>query len=581
MDIVETLNLVINLSLIPPWILLELAALSRMLPGLVRDCLFAILLDGLAVAIALVQLTLILVTISLIKSLRPRYKFYQYNPTQVSRHSTNTLDLGRESDDRNTDGADKSSVFLLKPIGWLLSYFIDSHSDQYAKLCGECRYSLDDDGIRTTHDRLPWSKTLAGVEGVSWINQALRTLWPSIKTLLFKYLLFDILRPTQKSKFVRKQRSGSQRPKVKLSVYLSVRRKLEQLRRSQNADLRRSVMYFDRRIITSIAYGFRFFIIYLKQFVVDQLSLFSNTSKESRLNKMNPSISSEQKALRAIASEITRRAAVKLNSRCIRLRRKSASAPTRFSSNKTIVSDFRPTASFRGRLRPRGKCSKMLEVLDKAILRRTRPGFTVERIRLGNGVPMITGIKLVEDTCRSIGEQEDRLTEDTSKGIDSSSRSMSFMSEIYYENDENFQIRMNLPFLESIELNHLAVQLRLMLTVNHSIDKQDLNLDILKTSCDNPIINYVQISLVDVLKLDWTIVNRANKPKSCESTIDVYQTKSSKSSLLGSLQGTDLIRIINHPYFKYLVQSIIHLVLRWFRPFDIKVGDKLHLRTMR
>lgn len=214
----------------------------------------------------------------------------------------------------------------------------------------------------------------------------------------------------------------------------------------------------------------------------------------------------------------------------------------------------------------------LCDLVRKAQDRLKRKEIGVESIRLGDAIPIINGVQHVED-------------DDSLVVLNDSAHNNSFMIEMEYRTDKKFQILVDsLPLLGRVSLNRLRIQVRLLLTLNHTLNRRlrARDLDILDTPGDVrlPAINYAQVALVDFPTLDWSL----ERPSSPADSVKKTKSKGKSVKLTEKSfvrQHSDyLLRLINHSYFKYLVYTMASLGLRLFQPFDVKIGKILHINSI-
>lgn len=563
MNITETLDLSKNIGLLCLQSTYYFCRLLSPTPGFIRAYLVTVTKDTLQVAISITQITVILVLICFIKSLAPRYNYCRRVQSQTAH--THPNDKIRLSDDLKKSSHLNWFENLRSQINHLLIFIRSNIIHDSIGLKDECKSALSLSQIGLTLNQLSWSKTQSDIESVNWLNQLLNSLWRPIKTILYKFVIFDILRPIPSSRLVPcKQPSDFQ---TKLSTFISTRRKLDQLRvnaASTNRDSGLINVYW----INATIYTLKCILLYMKQFVIDTFTTFL----EHNITNTTEAYPKTTKSLRDIAKNFKK---LRLHRRLKfnpRLRRKSQSAPFVSKNRGYIVkSGFFGTSDL---IRSRERRLRLAETLNKALQKseEVKNNIILESICLGESAAQIEGIRLVED--RGSHGKEPTSSDQTSTGC------MKIMTEISYRSDEKFYIRMKVPILGTIKLNFISIQLRMMIKLNHNVDKNDRNLDIMQPfhGLEQPLINHIQIMLADVPQIDWNfqeVTSRAKKhsKKSIRNNRNVSIAKKLKRIF-------SPITVIDHPYFKYLIHTLIRVFLQWFKPFDIRISDKFYLKTL-
>lgn len=209
----------------------------------------------------------------------------------------------------------------------------------------------------------------------------------------------------------------------------------------------------------------------------------------------------------------------------------------------------------------------------------TRKVFLGE-INLGQRPPLINSIDFVSWNNSNysygnlLGTAESNITE--------KDKNLSFALELSYQTDKQFRITLNsVPLLGYISLTKLNIQFRLMLTLNHPTSELNKDLKIFETPDDIlwPLVNYFQVTLVDVPLIDWRFervigsVGRKGKCRWSTGSENSTSTGGHARRWFSALASRYLnpIRVLNHTYFKYLIHSCLCLGLRWFKPFTFCV----------
>lgn len=594
------------------WLSLRLARVglrsSIVLPfGIVLD----ICGDLLRLSSTLACVWIFVISISLYKSLKPRYNFYHDTSADTPSGSSNSSCNGDDNselktiDRRNEIFSPSTRRLEISGSGWPIKRYIEKKFPFALRLLSRlrsesrdvnqiCTPALSVPDVESVYKRLSWSHTQVDIESVKWLNQTLLTLWPSIKTLLNLFVFNDLLKPKRAgNKDLASESKKLSRPKPKLSVYISSRRQLDLVKQIE-ADLpSRYQSFIHRSLFTTTIYLLKLAIVYLKQFIIDYVCyLFQKGKKKSNSNegqrkfeinldkllaakKLKKMRLKQEKSITKSWAGFDMYTANRTTREGIEKKRKLKSAPPH-TNMKTRMTH--------GLLGPRGMAKlhrRRLKLANrfKRAYDKTKPNneLTIERIQLGNSIPMINGLKYID-------ERDDLMIDPvrTSRHlVGSDERNMRFVSELSYESDEKFQIRLSLyPMLGTIRLVNFKAQIRCYLTLNHTINELNRHLKIFDTPDDVlfPAINYVQLSLVDVPSFDWKLDRPKRRKPLGTNKQNRLRTVNRMSDYISRL--IDPVDIINHTYFKFIVHSIIYIGLKWFQPFDIRIGPHLYLKTI-
>lgn len=436
----------------------------------------------------------------------------------------------------------------------------------------ESKYQLvDQDGnhgaflsvatIRETYRRLPWLYTKPDLETVSWLNQWITTLWPSLQTIINKILITGSARDRRKRWTLPESRQLAGKS-AKFSVILTSRRRLNNLRNSISNNLNttrngHSICFIIKALVDAV----RILLIYLKQFIMDYIrsKLFTDKSTGSNRTDLDIARLLRKNVLPKVSTRSLGGTYEKVMSRKRVNRTKSApGALKNFQGRLLGFRALRPDEKLRKR---RLALAETLESL--AIKSRNVEKVKVNRVRLGDSCPVISGVKLINNSP---------TTRDCSQELTSFDReqNLTFLTEFSLISGRNFVIRVDsLPLLGSIELRTLRLKVRLLIKLNYT-QVQNNSLEVLTSGLDNelPKINYFQIAPLDVPEFDWFLQSNA--------TAD-----GNSKTLAGRIfTSRRLLSILNHTYLKYISYNIVLLLLRWFDSFDIKVGPKLYLKSL-
>lgn len=559
--------------------------------------------DALYCCFVLVRIFLLVIFISFIKSLIPRYSFI---------HDSNSLsNAGRHIDRSMTPQAEStlnSSVGVQRPnfVAWkqfsdnltTVRKILSGVENENSSIVENNSPNLSNSDISSVYRQLSWSQTQIDLESVKWLNQTLLTLWPSIKGLLNKLVIDDVLKPKKVQNLSNLRKTAIQQSK--LSIYISSRRKLDFLRKIRSERSKGRHNNNGNNAFHILVYILKLITIYIKQIILDYVAFIIKRkasekieSKEIDIN-IGHLLSQSNKSNKRRKTDATSWAGFDLNSSG-RIKEKviskknapkfrSAPAELEVCEKSRLILAHDGGASARRMARLRKQHYRLIKKFEKARDDIRKKEITIEEINLGGTTPTLSGIKYIDESNEFLGDTS-RLN---SHLIPSDNNNMRFICEFCYNTDKNFCMKFNsLPILERVKLNKFNVQVRLLITVNHTTTELNRELRIFETPDDIlfPVINHVQVNLIDLPKVDWSLEKYSLKSK----------TKVRRSSSKQSATGLNNIRsnsifsiwkaylnpfhLINHSFFKYLIHSIAFLTLKWFRPFDIKIGDHFYIKT--
>lgn len=536
---------------------------------------------------------LIIVLVSFIKCLTPKYNFNR---------SKDPIDLTTDRKSLRPKRSGKQASSFVQKI-------LEAYEDECVNLSRGHQYALAETDAKCLYKRLSWYHTQLDLESLNWLNRSIRAFWPSIKTLLYKFVLFDLLRPKPDGHGTHPFSSNNvrmlSRKQAQLSILISTRRKLNQLRDLRERQLKEQSRPVLVKFVIFLLSAIRFSLIHLRQFMMDCLMSLVKPSEQDikrraamflpdhlaailRKNlgaRESKPITKQPMASHKKPNEVKSLSLIKDNkaskaskSSC----RRSRTAPARVRTTDPrrqfhIYSGFFGQSKVIKRLR--NKRIRLVRNINKNYEKSLhKKEFQIERIRLGKQFPTINGIRIVED-----GDSR-RLASDQDRSVDEAN--MKFITEVSYDSDDKFLIQIgSIPWLKRIRLTQFSVQVRVMLTINHTAFSANKELDVFQTTGDVlfPAINYVQVTLMDVPAINWTIRRPKTRIKPVNgSTSTVSHTfKAWYLSYRDKIKAiVDPVAILDSSYLKYLVHCIMLAVMKWFQPFDIKVGPLLYLKTM-
>jgi len=528
----------------------------------------------------LLNIALLIVTISWLRSLQTSYGLSRTKSPSLTADDSEfpkrdvniTAGVQSRSPRRGPD---------IKEISWIERIYLrlKSESSAVRAVCSNC---LNNENIQQVHRQLPWSYTRDDVETVHWFNQTLRTLWPSIRTLFNKIFFNELLMPI-KSKQIAKECKKLAKRKAKLSVYISCRRNLDLLRkiRAQASETKWSQV--GRSFVVIAVYLIREFSIRLRQFVMDVVAAMMKclTDNPAPNREVHPKEYTSRKLDETKMSWSTFvPAAMDTIKRVHRTKKiKFKSAPgnlAQFRNRKMMTGaiEMPGTVSASKFIQKRLKLAKIFAVAHQEVGKKS---IKFDRIRLGDSIPTVEGIKFID----KLNEPFPLMNKVSKQMAIGEEDNMRFMVELSYESDERFMIKMSsIPLIDGFKLEKLNFRVRALITINHTTSQLNHNSSILDTPGDVlfPFINYVQIALVDLPQIDWKLKSLV---KSTSNPRRSMQTRTKWNRVMSYFESFfDLFRIANHAYFKYLAHLMLYLSLKWFQPFDIKVGPNLYLRSI-
>lgn len=569
--------------------------------------------DLLSLSLTLVSIFSIVVFISFIKSLKPKYNFHHdqntpsFNDNQTENRSQAFKQQHKDIFSPSTRRLEERPTSSAWPIRRYVERKFPFALQLWSKLLNEtnqlnqiCSPALSGSDIELVYERISWSHTQADIESVDWINQTFRTLWPSIKTLLGVFVFNDLLKSKKaenKDLVDESKKLSKQRPK--LSVYISSCRKLDLIRKIEEETSNHKPA--DRSLFRAAIHILKVTIIYVKQFIIDYVSyLFNRGEQREREKKFEINLErllQTKKKLETIAARRGQKATkswagfdISTESRVrkekapkLKSVRKLKSAPARVAKPKLTHGLLGP----RGQIKLRGRRLKLADRFKKAYeMTKEMDEPAIKRIRLGDSIPIINGIKHIDN------ERDDLIIDPVTAGrhvVDGKEGNLRFVSELSYDSDDKFLIQFSPhPLVGQVQLVKLNVQFRCYMTINHTVDELNRDLEIFDTPDDAlklfPAINYLQLALVDVPSFDWKLDRPAplrERPilvKAGEKQQSLSWIERISDCISGLIDPLD---IINHSYFKYMFHIIMHFGLKWFQPFNIRIGPYIYLKTIR
>lgn len=559
--------------------------------------------------LTLLSLTLIILLLSFIKSIQPRYrlsddhdnKFNPYvctanlNQTLAGRSKRN-IQISPENRARFKSSLRVNSNNLQQPI---VTKFLKKLKEESCRIHQLCHPALTNVNLQSIQQQLSWSYSQPDMENLGWLNQTLQTLWPSIRTLLYKFCLIDLIQPRKRTAIDRRlNKIDTKKEQSKMSVFISSRRKLDFLQRAKNfRNSPRYSKFFKRSALTLITYCVRLFLIYTRQFVMDSIVYSFN----QRANKVSPTnIQRLELDLNGLMSKISSKrlslntqvdskswAGFDLNSgnrdKIVKLKRKVKSASQETACNqpkrvlyKSTTTLIKPTNSVELWRKYKNLIKKFVSIQNKIKNR----GTSIDKIRLGDSIPTVNAIKYLDGSS----DYPIESNHNPLYSLASDDQNMRFMIELSFESDKHFEFRASsIPVLGRARVIGISFQLRLLVTLNHTVTKlRGGNLEIFETPDDIlfPAVNHIQVTLIDVPRLDWHLVRAPRKNQnSCKDVADSPNQSKLKFLMHQVNQYLDPIHLLNHNYFKFITHSIIYLALKWFQPFEIKLSPSLYVKT--
>lgn len=558
----------------------------------------------------------LLLVVAVIKSLRTRYHLVASprGPHEDSQKGRSEQVSGKPTSRRAT-GLDKIKelLLLLKDKDQLIKYLGDKVNSILPGERDPYHLALSHENIGSIHRQLSWSDTQLEFESVNWINDSVRILWPSLQTLVDK-LLRETLRQTKcDQRETMAKKLDRSRDKPKLSFYLSCRRKLNLLRkyRQQTCDIPLEENAFQKTISLIISM-LKIFLLHFKQFVMDQIfnltSIF--THKVQAESEKNNEIEVDMRTL----LQKSKRIAIRVDSESERKLRtqlgknplveeahgaKSANLPA--SKPGSVGSRRLPTTYLASRLLSPNDLIKKREFLANKIdqaqngLKRKKTGElkdgdkvpTIADLDLGDNPPEISAIKFIE-------RDNNLLLSDAfgaHRKIEASDlNNKKLLIEVTFDSGQDFCLRLSsIPILDTVQLTKFKLNLRLMVRINRTNFNLDENLEVFERPDQvlYPVLNYVEVSLVDVPKLDWHLEsgNKKLSPKQTKgrkrrSTKSATKQIKYESPLVKLKRVFTPTKLINHSYFKYLIHVCVYLVQLWFQPFDIRLGETIYIKSL-
>jgi len=461
------------------------------------------------------------------------------------------------------------------------------------------------ENIQSTYKQMSWHDTQLDFESVRWINNSMRILWPSIKSLVSKKLHETL----QQSHAAASRKRRTRGPN--LSFYLSCRRKLNFLRqqreKAQQMPFHRSTL---RRFVMLTVAMLKITTLLLKQFILDQAS---NLWKTYRGNKSREKVAKnvqeevKEKPIQIdIAELIAKSKALKIEVDPKALKEKLQRPGSLTTAPPTPPEKKLPPTSSLNRslvrqgfvdLLKRKKREKLAEKLEEACRKYETPKKSeqmvaiIEKLNLGDRAPVIDAIKFIEPDSNILISDAFKTQR---KLQPSDANTASFLVEVTFKSGDNFCVLLSsLPLLDKAQLSYFGFRFRLMISVNRSDCIHDPNIELFQQSDRklDPIINGIDIALVDVPQLDWLVDTDSRglaasgsaiskSPKRRRQVARETPGKKYESPLDRLKRRLTPTRLINHDHFKYLVHLFIYMVQRWFQPFDFKLGELICLRSL-
>lgn len=529
--------------------------------------------------LSLLSISLIIVLISLFKSFQTKHRYVR----RTLNHKNELIDPKINLVPPKYFGFNATSSTSKVLEKWLIGYSIARD---------ECEGALNENDSLKVVRRLPWSQTRPNVETLNWLNVTVTSFWPSIKHFLDIFVFKNLLEPIQRRSTSIIETNGLSKDEAKLSILISTRRKLQTLRNQEKSFRQKSKGF--PRYYSFLAYFTlsKIIIIYLKRFFVDYfVQMFKKPDKREvykvNLNKflsikkiLETKAHRDQKRPKTCSNNVSSKKKEPAESPIIfKMKKRCKSAPSTRSKKVFAREGSRGLISLNELRKKRIKVSTRLSFVSKKEV-------VLEEINLGSSAPRIGGIELIEGGgYYSCGKN---LLDTTESNI--TERDKSFALELCYQTDEQFRLTLNsIPLLGHISLTKFNIQSRFMLTLERPISELNKDLKIFDTPDDIPwpLVNCFQVALIDVPMIDWHFervtgsVGGKGKCRWPMSSENSTTSKRGQARWFPALASRYLnpIRVLNHTYFKYLLHSCLCLSLSWFKPFDVKIGDKLYVKS--
>lgn len=576
-------------------------------------CIISFAHEIISFLLTLLSLILIISLVSFIKSIQPRYKL-----SNVDNESSSVYKCSSNFNQSlpKCETSSKDRIFPESKAESKLNHKVNSNQvnnqpqsvlkklfnkfkEESHRINQICHPALTNINIQSIQHQLSWSYSQPDMENLSWLNQTLQTLWPSIRTLLYKFCLIDLIQPRKCETVVKNiKKIDTKKEQSKMSVYISSRRKFDFLRRAQSFRTPPKYNKFLKRsVLTLITYFIKLFLIYTKQFVMDNIVHIFRHSAESTsvtniqrleldLNSLMSKISSGKMSLNEQAdSKSWAGFGLKSGHRdepvMVKRKAKSASQETMRNQSKKVF--YRTTTTLVKPTNSTEVWRKYKKLMRKFVLAQKkikRKCTSIDRIRLGDSIPTVNAIKYLDGNNDLHIESNPNLLH----SLASDDHNMRFMIELSFGSDKHFEFQASsIPVLGRVRVISVSFQLRFLVTLNHTVTKLNgKNLEIFETPDDVlfPVINHIQLTLIDVPRLDWYLVRAPKKhQKSSDKVLSNEHRDKLKSLMLHADQYLDPIHLLNNSYFKFITHSIIYLVLKWFQPFEVKLSPNLYVKT--
>lgn len=399
--------------------------------------------------------------------------------------------------------------------------------------------ALTTEDLDKLFDSLSWKHTRQDVETLHWLNKSLASLWPTVKSLIPVNTLTEEQKAIRMRDAKLRQLVASylSKPKPKMVLLLSCRRKIEFLKREaiQNRDTSNIGFLLLLQGIMNLA-G-----VYFRQLINDFILYFALQENEQGDQR--------ERLIKELDESETK-----------------LSSPTKLTHIKKQPSAVKQNKIVKSILKPKvvTKVKKALKFVAKQKIDNTR------KIELGDSTPKINAIKFIEDprqllksTARSRNDKTSYRTPvlpNDSRApdfVDNENRTMRFQCEAEYSADSRFMI----PLGSIFHVSKLAFKLRFEVSVNHATIELNQQNSLLDTPNEVlfPVVNHVRLVILDMPYIDWSL-----------------DTKLADLARI-NFKIAKLIDIVDHNYFKYMVNCVIYLVLKWFKPFDIKIGNSFYI----
>ena len=554
-----------------------------------------------------VLIVLSTVLICCLKCVRPQYELYSKNVKEKQLKRSSRLQETKQTTTNTLCRKGQAEKRVLFGSKFGARRFHVEPEDEDTHILAP----VSDEDVQSINGHLSWSQTQLEVESTKWLNNTLRAFLPFLKGQLDKCLKAKLVQEVVgKSKAARKHqlkqvatapsaqqpqpKRPTQKVNSKLSVFLTCRRKLNLLRQVRLKASEREKGTFCKcySLFEQFSYFFKIFTVYLKQFLVD---LVTNFVKRN-LSSSNRQTEVEEEKVRRVnlkdmmekmpKSKVVDRRELNLPRHSVFMAPPSETATSkrwllrvRPSSRKDSVSAKTHLTSGLVGKRHKLKRDQLANQLNAKLeqVKLANRAVSLERLDLGDSVPFLSGIKFIEANNNLLSSNLSGANGRVRQIKPSDSRNIRFAVELSFKSRGSFCVALrNLPLIGSLKLRKLFVQMRVIININHTITSQDKNLDIFATSDSlmPPILNQIQVALFDVPQLDWHFAScscsKGEKKK--------LRLKGANEKPLTFWRSPS--KLLNNSYFKFMIHKVIYFILKWFKPFELCLGERICVRSL-